>query len=142
MIKITLSRKLKGTKLIKDFEYEYGSLENLKKLLEKDPENVLFQLNIDDWEYYLNHPENSIKEEQIIFTEDFNLEMFDLILMDCIKQEKPKSLGELSEMVQKEVKEVCPRLEGLEKVGFVMLDKGPGDVLIPLLRFETLTIEI
>ncbi|MGB9980179.1 hypothetical protein [Methanobacterium sp.] len=48
MIKITLSKKLNGSKLIKDFEHEYGSLENLKKLLKEDPENVLLQLNLDD----------------------------------------------------------------------------------------------
>lgn len=142
MIQITLERKITGNELIKDFEYEYGSLENLKKLLEEDPKNVLLQLNLDDWNYYLNHSDAEVKDERIIFTHEMPIDDLELTLMDHIKNKNPESIEELAEMVQEDAKKVHSKLEGLEEAGFIILHKEQSGKVTPALRYNSIKIAI
>ncbi|MEL7672033.1 hypothetical protein [Methanobacterium sp.] len=142
MIQITLERKITGSELIKDFEYEFGSLENLKKLLDEDPENVLLQLNLDDWKYHLNHPDAEVKDERRILTHKMPIDDLELTLMDHIKNENPGSVEELAEMVHEDVKKVHSKLEGLEEAGFIILHREQKDNVTPSLKYNSIKITI
>ena len=66
MIKIRLMRKIKGKYLIKEYEQKYGSLKKAKEQFEKTP-GMLLELDLEEWEYFQDHPEEELEQGQIIY---------------------------------------------------------------------------
>ena len=56
-IKISLIKETTGKEVVEELKKKYGAIENLKRLVEKHPENFLYQLDLEDWKTYLEHPE-------------------------------------------------------------------------------------
>ena len=55
---ITLVKKQKGISFINEMERTYNSLEELEKLYERTG-NMKLYVEIENWKYYLQHPEGS-----------------------------------------------------------------------------------
>ena len=66
MIKIKLMRKIKGKYLIKEYEQKYGSLKKAKEQFEKNPD-MLLELDLEEWEYFQDHPEEELEQEHLIY---------------------------------------------------------------------------
>ncbi len=71
-------------------------MDNLKRLMEKDPENVLYSLDLEDWLYHLEHPDAEVKQSETIFIKDLKINMSDLKMLDIIKNQHPTSIRNLS----------------------------------------------
>jgi len=69
MIETTYIKELKGKDLVKDFEKRCGTMDKIKKVLEKSNGNVKLELDLEDWKYFLNHPDEPVKETMIKYTE-------------------------------------------------------------------------
>jgi len=100
-------------------------MENLQRLIKKDPDNLLYPLDYDDWLYYLEHPDEVIETEDVIFLKDTDLKMSDLELLDIIKKEHPKSIRNLSHILNKDIKSVQPKVSKLAKMDFSNWNKAP-----------------
>lgn len=67
MIETTDVKQLKGKDLVKDFEKRYKSMDKIKKVLDEGKRNVKLELDLEDWEYFLKHPDEEVKETKLKF---------------------------------------------------------------------------
>jgi hypothetical protein len=101
---------------------KYGSMDNLKRLMEKDPENVLYPRDLEDWLYHLEHPDAEVKQSETIFVKDLKINMSDLKMLDIIKNQHLTSIRNLSCILHKDLKTVQPGLHRLREEGFIKLE--------------------
>jgi predicted transcriptional regulator len=123
MIKITLIREIKGKDLIKEYEKKYGTIEKLEKLCKKHDDNPLIALDLDDWEYFKDKPDEIMKQKKILY----NFEGFtppDLNIINLIKNEKPESITELARMMDKDSGNVAKQVNKLKKEGIIEIKEG------------------
>lgn len=90
-----------GKEIIKDYERKYGSMNNLKEIIKSDPENMKTNFDLEEWEYYLKHPDEKVKDGKTIYRDYNSITMLELELMNFIKHENPKSINELAKMIKK-----------------------------------------
>jgi DNA-binding transcriptional MerR regulator len=141
MIKITLTKDMLGKDLIKEFENTYGSIKDLKEIFEKDPENMKLYTDLDEWEYFLKHPEENIQKKHVKFTEDVNLSKLDLKLLSMIKSEDPESINDLADKLRKDKKNIKNKMNHLAKEGLVYFEKRLNDEK-PVLIYDKIEIAI
>lgn len=139
---LKLIKERKGSEFVKEMEETYRSIEYLNRLIQKHPQNVLYPLDLDDWMYYLEHPDDIIKTTDVIFLKDLDLKMSDLKLLDIIKKENPSSIRNLSNIVKKDIKTVQPKVKRLAEEGLVKFEHGPKNAKKPVVNFNKIEIEI
>ncbi|MDP3066068.1 MAG: hypothetical protein Q8N08_04945 [Methanobacteriaceae archaeon] len=61
---LKLVREMTGREFVQKLEDKYGNLDKLDRLIEKEPENVLYPLDREDWFYHLKHPYVTVKEKK------------------------------------------------------------------------------
>jgi len=62
-------KTVKGIDKLKELEEKYGSIDNLKGIIESSQGNMLHDLDLENWEYFLNHHEESLQEGKVMFLE-------------------------------------------------------------------------
>ena len=67
MKKITITRNTNGKGLIKLFKKEYKSIENLEKIFKEKKGNMKMKLDLDDWKYFLKHPDEKVEDSETFF---------------------------------------------------------------------------
>ncbi|WP_321421955.1 MarR family transcriptional regulator [uncultured Methanobacterium sp.] len=139
---IKLVRQMNGSELVEMLKEKYGSMDNLKRLMEKDTENVLYPLDLEDWLYHLEHPAAEVKQSETIFIKDLKINMSDLKMLDIIKNQHPTSIRNLSCILHKDLKTVQPRVHRLAEEGFIKLEPGPKNAKKPVVNFNKIEIEI
>lgn len=139
---LKLIKKRSGSEFIQELKEKYDSIEDLQRLMKKHPGNLLYPLDYDDWLYYLEHPDEIIETEDVIFLKDTDLKMSDLELLDVIKKEHPKSIRNLSKILDKDIKTVQPKVNKLAKSGLLKLEQGPKNAKKPVVNFNKIEIEI
>lgn len=65
---ITLIKKQKGGEIIKGFIKKYGTIKELEKLY-KETGNNLFLVDLEDWKYLKENPDENIERGQISVTD-------------------------------------------------------------------------
>lgn len=139
---LKLIKKRTGKEFIEELKDKYESIEKLQRLLEKHPTNVLYPLDLDDWMYYLEHPDEVIETEDIIFLDDLDLKMSDLKLLEVIKREHPNSIRNLSIIMDKDIKTIQPKVSKLAENGLLKFEHGPKNAKRPIVNFNKIEIEI
>ncbi|KZX14453.1 HVO_A0114 family putative DNA-binding protein [Methanobrevibacter filiformis] len=142
MIPITMIRKIKGKNKIQELEKTYGTINNLKKLFKKDDENMLLYSDIEDWEYFINNPEEELEEGKTVFLENVSLGSIDLDLIKLIKNNDPKSISELAKLTNKDISNVQKKLNNLEKEGLLSFKQGLKNSKIPIVNYDKIEIAI
>ena len=142
MIKIKLIKELNGQKLMEGFKNKYGSIEALERAFERDSENVKLYMDLEDWEYYQNHPEEKVKETEIIYTDKSKIDMIEIELMGLIKNENPKSVSELAKIANKDLSSVQKKIKSLQKSGLIELKDGRKNSKIPIVNYDKIEIAI
>jgi DNA-binding MarR family transcriptional regulator len=140
MIPITMIRKITGKEKIKELKKEYGPIENLKQILETDAGNKLNQLDLENWEYYLDHQDEILNERKTIFVENLTLGDAEFALIHCIKKENPTSISDLAKKTNKEIKTVRRKLKLLEKAELLSIEKGLKNRKKPVVKYDALEI--
>lgn len=120
---------------------EYGSLEKLKKAFETT-NNMKFMVEIENWEYYREHPTEPIETSETLITHELFLSKLDFKILDTIKHKKPESIRELAEIVNTSVSNVQPHLKKLERKGLISLVEGNKNSQIPTLQYNDIKISI
>lgn len=138
---ITLIKNQTGKEFVKDMEEEYGSLQKLRIAYEKSG-NMKLLVDMENWEYYREHPDETLELSESLVTDNISLSKLDLILLNTVKHKKPKSIRELAELIGKNVSNVQPRLKKLEEEGFIQFKEGNKNSLIPYLTYDDIKITI
>ncbi|MGL6298851.1 MAG: hypothetical protein ACRC1M_06780, partial [Methanobacteriaceae archaeon] len=62
MIAMRMIKKTNGNAIIEDYIKTYGSIENLKNIIKRDPENVKTNYDLEEWEYYIKNPDEEVED--------------------------------------------------------------------------------
>lgn len=139
---LKLVKEMKGEEFVQKMEEQYGSMDKLERLVQKYPQNYLYSLDLDDWNYFLEHYEEPVKQTDILFVDKFKIEMSDLELLNTIKKEHPKSIRNLSHIVDKDIKTIQPKVQKLAKSGLLKFEQGPKNAKKPIVNYDKIEIEI
>ena len=142
MIPITTIKVIKGKEKIIELEKKYGSLKNLKRKFKNDNENMTLYSDLEDWKYFLKHPEEELEDGKTIFIEDINISKRDFELIKTIKDKNPRSLSELAKLTNKEVSFVQKKVNALKKEGLIDFEYGSKNRKIPIVNYDKMEIVI
>ena len=143
MIKIKLIRNIKREDLVKEYKSKYENMENLKKLTRKNPNDVNLDLDLDEWIYSIDHPDEILEQQIIIYDEKPSFSMTDLQILDLIKNEKPSSISELAEMMGKDNGNIAKQVNKLKEKGFIELSTGNiNNIKTPVFNYDKIEIAI
>ncbi len=140
-MQVKFVRKVKASELVKEFERKYGSLEKLKRYLEKHPDDYVALMDYEDWIHCLKNPDIEVEEGEIVVTDLSFLTPQKLQILEAVKKFKPKSIKELAEKVGRDVKNVYLDLKELERIGLIEL-KPHGKAKKVELKFNQIVIAI
>lgn len=138
---INLNKKQTGLDFIKEMEKTYGSIDQLKKMF-KETNNMVYYVDLNAWEYHLNHLDEEIERTTSIVTDKITISESDINLLNTIKKEKPESIRELARLTNKDVSTVHSKVRILEKEGLVDLVNGTKNRKIPVLNYDEISIAI
>jgi DNA-binding Lrp family transcriptional regulator len=138
---ITLVKKEKGHEVIKKFTKKYESIKELERLY-KETGNNLFLVDLENWKYLKENPDEEIERGEIKITNKLILTESELEILDFIKNEKPKSIRELARFLNKDIKIIHPKIKELEQIGLIELKEGIKNTIIPSLNFDEISISI
>ena len=65
-IMLFVRKACKGVVYIKTLEEKYSSIINLQKLIEKNPENLNYPVELNEWLYYLEHQDETVRTHEAI----------------------------------------------------------------------------
>ena len=142
MISIKMIRKTTGRGMIEVFEKTYGSFDQLERIVKKDPENMIAYYDLDDWKYFLKHPDEEVEDGKTVFTEDLRIGKIELEILNFIKNNNPKSMRDLAKLMNKDVANVQRKVKNLEKEGLITLKEGSKNSKIPVVNYDKIEIEV
>ena len=138
---ITLIKKQTGQEYIKEMELTYKSISELEKLF-KRTNNMKMYVDLENWRYYKKNPDEMIEVTESLITNKLSLSDLDLIILNTIKHEKPKSIRDLAKKINKDVSNIQPKVKKLEEDGFIRFETGIKNSKIPYLTFDEIKLEI
>lgn len=138
---ITLIKKQTGEEFVKDMEKEYGSLQKIKIAYEKS-NNMKLLVDMENWEYYKEHPKETLELSESLITDDISLSKLDLLLLNTVKHKHPKSIREIATILNKNVSSIQPQLKKLESEGLIKFKEGNKNSLVPYLTYDEIKITI
>ncbi|MDR0900047.1 MAG: MarR family transcriptional regulator [Methanobrevibacter sp.] len=142
MIKIKLTRTINGKSLTEELQEEYGSMKKLEGIIEEKG-NMKLESDLEDWEYFLEHPEEEYTQEVIIYDEKPSFSMTDLEILDLLKNEKPKSITELANMMNKDSGNIAKQVNKLKEKGFITIEeKKINNIKTPIFSYDKIEIAI
>ena len=138
---ITLIKKLTGQEYIIQMEETYKSITELEKLFNRT-NNMKFYVDLENWKYYKNHLDEEIELSESLITDKLTLSDLDFIIFNSIKHDKPKSIRDLANKINKDVSNIQPKIKRLEEEGFIKFESGSKNSKIPFLTFDEIKLEI
>ncbi|MDR2967935.1 MAG: winged helix-turn-helix transcriptional regulator [Methanobacteriaceae archaeon] len=128
--------------MIRQMELTYGSMNRLKNVVKRNPDNMKLFTDLDEWRYFLKHPNEKTSITKVYYTEDLNIGRIELELLNFIKNKKPRSINELSNIVGKDISSVQRKVSKLEKEGLITFEKGLKNSKKPVLNYDKIEIAI
>ena len=143
MIKIKLTRTIKGKDLTKEFEEKYNSIKELEKILNKGQGDMKLESDLEDWEYFLENPDEEYTQEVIIYDEKPSFSIIDLEILNLVKNEKPKSISELAIMMNKDNGNITKQVNKLKEKGLIGIEEGKNhNIKTPVFNYDKIEIAI
>ncbi|MEE1117805.1 HVO_A0114 family putative DNA-binding protein [Methanosphaera sp.] len=138
---ITLIKRQKGTEVIKDLIQKYGSKKELKRLLNQT-NNMEMLIDLENWNYFLENPNETIEKGEALVTNKINLTQLDFEVLSAIKYNEITSIRDLAEKMHKDVKTIQPKVHKLSENGFIQIVDGNKNSKIPILNYDEIRLEI
>ena len=138
---ITLVKKQSGIEFVEEMENTYRSIEEAEKLF-KRTNNMKVYVDLQNWKYYQHNLNETIKTSESLVTNKLSLSDLDLIILNTIKHENPKSIRDLANKIDKDVSNIQPKVKRLEEDGFIKFENGSKNSKIPYLTFDEIILEI
>ena len=83
-----------------------------------------------------------IEITESLITNKLSLSDLDLTILNTIKHEKPRSIRDLANKINKDVSNIQPKVKKLEEEGFVKFKTGNKNSKIPYLTYDEIKLEI
>ena len=122
-------------------ELTYKSISELEKTF-KRTNNMKMYVDLENWKYYKENPDEMIEITESLVTNKLSLSDLDLIILNTIKREKPRSIRDLAKKINKDVSNIQPKVKKLEEEGFIKFETGVKNSKIPYLTFDEIKLEI
>jgi len=143
MIKIKLSRTIKGKSLTDEFKEEYGSQKELEEIIKNGKGNMKLESDLEDWEYFLGNPDEEYTQEMTIFDEKPSFSRTDLEILNLVKNKKPESITELAIMMDKDSSNITKQVIKLKEKGLIALEEGKiNNMKTPVFNYDKIEIAI
>ncbi|KZX15682.1 HVO_A0114 family putative DNA-binding protein [Methanobrevibacter filiformis] len=142
MIEIKLKRKTNGEKIIKELEAIYGTKQRLERIVERNPKDAKAYYDLDDWNYYKDHLDEEVTEEDVLIRDKFLFDKGEIDILNSIKENNPKNLTELAKLVDKNISNILSTIDKLEKEGLIKIEEGNKNSKIPILTYDAIEIAI
>jgi len=142
MLEIKLVRKFKGKELVEDLETRYKSLDNLIKVFKKDRTNAKLHMDLDNWLYFSENPNEEVEQGKTIYTNTKDIQTLELELLGLIKEYQPKSIRELAKLTNRDLTTIQRKVNKLNENGLIKLIDGPKNSKIPSLNYDKIEIDI
>ncbi|KZX14834.1 MarR family protein [Methanobrevibacter cuticularis] len=142
MIEIKLKRTTNGEEIIKELEAVYGTKQRLERIVERNPKDAKAYYDLDDWNYYKDHLDEEVTEEDILIRDKFLFDKGEIDILNSIKENNPKNLTELAKLVDKNISNILPTVDKLEKEGLIKIEKGNKNSKTPILTYDAIEIAI
>ena len=124
-------------------EAEYESIDKLKQIFKDGKGDMKLQLDLEDWEYFLDHPDEEMKQTKIIYDEKPNFTISDLEIIDYIKNNNVKSISDLAKLLNKDVSTVTRNVNKLKEREFIELKEGNvNNMKTPFFHYDKIEIAI
>jgi len=140
MIEIKTIKKTDGNGMVKKFKETYGSIERLKKFSKENPDSMRAYFDLKDWMYYQKHLNEELELTETILGENINIGQLELNILDSIKNQKPKSVRDLSRLLNKDPTTIQRKVNILEKTGLISLKEGIKNSKIPVINYDKIEI--
>ncbi len=138
---ITLVKKQTAQEFIYEMEQTYKSIDELEKIYNRT-NNMKMYVDLQNWKYYMHNLDETIKTTESLVTNKLSLSDMDLIILNTIKHEKPRSIRDLAEKINKDVRNVQPKVKKLEADGFIKFENGAKNSKIPYLTYDEIKLVI
>jgi DNA-binding Lrp family transcriptional regulator len=138
---LTLVKEKIGREFIKEMEKTYGSIEELEKLHERT-NNALMYVDLENWKYFLNHPDEKIKRGETKSIDKISLNNTEMEILNTIKHKHPQSIKQLAELVSKDISTVHSKIKKMENQGLISIEEGNKNSKIPVLNYDKIEITI
>lgn len=138
---ITLIKEETTQEYNKKMEKKYGSMEKLEKALQKTPKNILYA-DLENWKLLTENPEENIRQEEIIITNNITIGENEIELLNIIKNENPKSVRDLALKIEKDPSNVQNKINHLAEEGLIHFEKGLKNSKKPVLNYDKIEIAI
>jgi DNA-binding MarR family transcriptional regulator len=138
---ISLIKEETSVEYNKRMEKKYKSIEQLEKIFEKTPKNLL-HVDLVNWRFLKENPEEKIKFEEILITDNVSIGENEIKLLNFIKNEKPKSVREIALKIEKDPANVNNKINQLANEGLISFKKGLKNSKIPYLNYDKIEIAI
>ena len=138
---ISLVKRQTGHEFIQEMELTYKSISELEKTF-KRTNNMKMYVDLENWKYYKENPDEMIEITESLVTNKLSLSDLDLIILNTIKREKPRSIRDLAKKINKDVSNIQPKVKKLEEEGFIKFETGVKNSKIPYLTFDEIKLEI
>jgi lipopolysaccharide biosynthesis regulator YciM len=142
MIEIKTIKKTNGQGIVKKFKETYGSIERLKKFAKENPDSMRAHFDLEDWRYYQVHLNEEIELTESIIGQNINIGQIELNILDSIKNQKPKSVRELSKFLNKDPTTIQRKVNILEKMDLISLKEGIKNSKIPVVNYDKIEISL
>jgi len=138
---ITLIKRQNGTEFIKDMILKYGSKKELERLFNQT-NNMEMLIDLENWNYFLENPNETIEKGETLVTNKINLSQLDFEVLSTIKYNKVTSIRDLDNKMHKDFKTIQIEVHKLSKNGFIRLINGNKNSKIPILNYDEIKLEI
>ena len=138
---LTLIKEQTTAEYDKKMKEKYGSMEKLEKTLEKTPKNLLYA-DLENWKLFLENPEENIRLEEIIITDNVSIGENEIELLNIIKNDKPKSIREIALKIKKDPANINNKINQLANEGLISFEKGLKNSKKPVLNYDKIEIAI
>ena len=102
--------------------------------------NMKMYVDLENWRYYRDNLDEEIELTESLVTNKLSLSDLDFIILNTIKHEKPRSIRDLANKINKDVSNVQPKVKREE--GFIKFEAGAKNSKIPYLTFDEIKLEI
>ncbi|MCL2116265.1 MAG: winged helix-turn-helix transcriptional regulator, partial [Methanobrevibacter sp.] len=113
-----------------------------ERAFKRDPKNVKLHMDLEDWIYFMKNPDETIKDGKIVMTNEINIGKTELEIINFIKNNKLKSINELSKLLKKDNSTIQRKVNQLEKEGLITIEKGNKNSKIPVVNYDEISIAI
>ena len=125
----------------------HGDAEKLRAYVKKNPRDVRARQDLEDFEYYADHPELKFEKIQravsLIPVRPEALKLFTeqrLKVIDTLRHKQFGSIRQLADYLRRDVRNVHDDLSLFESLGFLDFERGPRNTRIPRLLADSILL--